>query len=144
MNINFCKKCGAPTNNNNEYCNKCIAEMSGQVYNEPEYEYEEKNTQSNEINGQPNLNVNLDTQRNYCYLTFIFGLLSIFLNCCFIPSILCILFFMFSRRNNAILYLSKTEKVLSRIGFTLCILSIVIAIVIMCLNLIVDLYVYLS
>lgn len=88
------------------------------------------NINTNNSNGSSNLfssNSSSNIKSDYCYAVLILGIVSLFYNCCFIPSIACIIFFVLSRQENGISELGHTEILLSRIGLGLCIFGIIIS-----------------
>lgn len=88
------------------------------------------NTKINNSNDSSNLfssNSYSNIKSDYCYAVLILGILSLFYNCCFIPSIVCIVFFVLSRRDNGISELGHTEILLSRIGLGICIFGIIVS-----------------
>lgn len=72
-------------------------------------------------------NSSSDLASDYCYAVLILGVVSLFYNCCFIPSIACIVFFVLSRKDNGISKLGHTEILLSRIGLGICIFGIIVS-----------------
>lgn len=77
------------------------------------------------LSGISSSNSSSDLTSDYCYAVLILGIVSLFYNCCFIPSIACIVFFVLSRKDNGISKLGHTEILLSRIGLGICIFGLI-------------------
>lgn len=67
----------------------------------------------------------MKSKSDYCYATLILGLSSLFLYI-FLPAILGIVYFIYSRKEAGIKLLNNREIIISRIGLLLCVLSIII------------------
>lgn len=77
------------------------------------------------LSGMFSSNSSSDIKSDYCYAVLILSIVSLFYNCCFMPSILCIVFFVLSRKDSGISKLGHTEILLSRIGLGICIFGII-------------------